>query len=77
MTLQERILKIVADATENDITQVTLASNQENLVGWDSLAQLSLMTALVAQFPELENNAELSRVASVAEIIDMCLASDR
>lgn len=76
MNLQAIVLKIVAEATENDVTQVTLASNQGNLVGWDSLAQLSIMSALSSQFPQLEDSEALPTVSSVAEIIELCMKID-
>jgi acyl carrier protein len=67
----ELIQKIVADATEVDISEINLDTSAQDLISWDSLAQLSIMSALVEKFEYLENNPSLQNANSVKRLLDL------
>ena len=50
--LQSKIIKVISDALEIDISRVDLSSTAEDFEEWDSLTQLSIMEGLVREFGE-------------------------
>ncbi len=67
----EYVQKIVADATESKLSEVTIDSSMDDIVGWDSLGHLAIMNALASKFPQLEDDVRLQSLASVKEIVDL------
>lgn len=67
----EYVQKIVADATETKLSEITIDSSMDNIVGWDSLGHLAIMNALASKFPQLEDDMRLQSLASVKEIVDL------
>jgi len=48
--MEERIKQIMADVFLVDISEINEDTSPQNLVQWDSLAQLNLITALEEEF---------------------------
>lgn len=67
----EYVQKIVADATESKLSEITIDSTMKDIVGWDSLGHLAIMNALARKFPQLEDDVRLQSLASVKEIVDL------
>jgi acyl carrier protein len=67
----EYVQKIVADATETKLSEITIDSSMDDIVGWDSLGHLAIMNALASKFPQLEDDVRLQSLASVKEIVDL------
>lgn len=65
------IQKIVAEATESDLMEVTEQSTIEDIVGWDSLGHLAIMTAMAENFKHLAEDVRLQNVRSVKELMDL------
>lgn len=65
------IQKIVAEATESDLMEVTEQSTMEDIIGWDSLGHLAIMTAMSEKFKHLAEDVRLQNVRSVKELMDL------
>lgn len=69
MSLISKIIEYVALALEED---VTVNTNTENCIGWDSLGHLSILSALdQATNGEINKIRDFNNVSSVKELIEL------
>lgn len=46
MSKDEKLFSIIANALDEDINSINIDSSSDNLLSWDSLGQLSILSAL-------------------------------
>jgi acyl carrier protein len=64
-----KIREIVADITSVPVDRVTAASSVEDIAGWDSLAQISILLTVESEFGARFTPEEMGRLTSVAKIL--------
>jgi len=68
----ENIFKIIEEALELNKGSINIESSQENVENWDSLGQLSILSALDEQSGgKVADIPELAGALSTKEIIDI------
>jgi len=67
----ETIRQLVSDVLQIPPEQVTLTCSPENLSSWDSVQHLNLILALEAEFGIQFDSAEMDRMNSISQILDL------
>jgi acyl carrier protein len=68
---QEEALAWIVQLFEEAPDRISLATPRTDVPAWDSLGVLSLMAGLDETFGIVANGAELNRMQSVGEILEM------
>lgn len=63
--------QLVSDVLQIPPEQVTLTCSPENLSSWDSVQHLNLILALEAEFGVQFDPAEMDRMNSISQILDL------
>lgn len=70
--MEEEILKVVSNALEVDLSEISIESTSNDFAEWDSLGHLNLLNELDNNFNNITDRApELASVSSVKEIVDL------
>ena len=69
--LFDRLQPIFRDIFENPSLVVTAESSAKNIEGWDSLAQINLISAVEQEFRIRFAFGELERVNNVGEMVEL------
>ena len=70
--MEEEILKVVSNALEVDLSEISIESTSNDFAEWDSLGHLNLLNELDNNFNNITDRAsELESVSSVKEIVDL------
>ncbi len=70
--VEEKVRKIVADIVGVDWASISAESCSETVEGWDSVAQLSILLAIDAEFgcrPPIERILEFTSVRGLADFV--------
>lgn len=68
-----QVIEMVADVLGLDSTELDPLSSSQDIEGWDSVAQLSIMMAIESKFgcrPPIEKMAELASIPALVEFIE-------
>jgi acyl carrier protein len=66
----DKIRQIVADVTQNDISDITSESSSQNLDRWDSVAQINIIVAVEEEFGVAFGAEEMYALNTVQKIAD-------
>lgn len=64
------VKKIIAQATEEKIDKITYDTRSEDLMRWDSLAQIKILNLLEKNFDKKINTTKAASLKSVKEICE-------
>ena len=64
------VKKIIAQATEEKIDRITYDTSSEDLMRWDSLAQIKILDLLEKNFDKKINTTKAASLKSVKEICE-------
>tara|TARA_B100001964_G_C13805063_1_gene410506 strand:- start:60 stop:287 length:228 start_codon:yes stop_codon:yes gene_type:complete len=64
----EIVRKIISQATGSNINKINYETNSDDLVRWDSLAQIKIVTLLEKNFKKNINTTKAASLQSVKEI---------
>jgi acyl carrier protein len=66
----DRVKEIIANITNTPVSRISEKSNDQNLAGWDSMAQINIVVALEAEFGVSFTAEEMSSLNSVTQILE-------
>lgn len=67
--MRERVLEIIADITQNPIEKINENSNQRNVDGWDSVAQINIIVTIEMDFGVAFSAGEMHALNSVRRLL--------
>ena len=73
MTIFDRTVKVFQEALECDPSHITTETVPEDIPTWDSMGQMSLVSALESEFGqefEIDDIMEMSSIAKILEILE-------
>ena len=64
----QRIQEIIADVTQNSVSQISEESSHKTVDGWDSMAQINILVTVESEFGVSFSAEELHSLNSVQKI---------
>ena len=69
---ENKLLKVIADGLDTELTEISLSTKSSDLPQWDSLGHLTLLMKLDEEFDNLtEKVPEIASASSVEEIFNL------
>lgn len=69
------LTELLAEALEVDVSQISVDTDYKNHEKWDSLAALSLITAIEDEFGLVLSDSDLKKLTTVQNLSDYVLAN--
>ena len=69
---ENKLLRVIADGLDTDLSEISLSTKSSDLPQWDSLGHLTLLMKLDEEFDNLtEKVPEIASASSVEEIFNL------
>lgn len=65
----ERVREIIADITQNSVEEINENSNNKNVDGWDSVAQINIIVTIEMDFGVAFSAEEMHSLNSARKIV--------